>query len=176
MHLACFAVVAADSRKNSRPRTPTQRRPPPNPRPSHNRPHPTPLRRRCCAAGRRTSGAPPPLLPRNPRLPSEAPDKWNDAHSVLRGQESRSFAWLKLLAVWLLFLIWVKSADWVNRDTQIFDLGYGTWNPIIFFPFLLVLLLFTVSLHSLAIYFWLRARLAVRGLSGDVRAVRGDAQ
>ena len=39
-------------------------------------------------------------------------------------------------------MIWVKSADWVNRDTQIFDLGYGTWNPILFFPFFAVLLLF----------------------------------
>ena len=44
--------------------------------------------------------------------------------------------------LWLLFLIWVKSADWVNRDTQIFNLGYGKWNPILFFPFLAVLLLF----------------------------------
>ena len=41
----------------------------------------------------------------------------------------------------MLFVVWVKSADWVNRDTQIFDLGYGKWNPILFFPFALLFLL-----------------------------------
>lgn len=34
----------------------------------------------------------------------------------------------------LLFLSWVAMADWVNRDTQIFDIGYKTWNPVVFFP------------------------------------------
>lgn len=73
--------------------------------------------------------------------PSRPLDQWNDAHSIPR--VTRPFvAWPKLLVIWLLFLLWVKSADWVNRDTQIFDLGYGLWNPIIFFPFLAVLLLF----------------------------------
>ena len=49
--------------------------------------------------------------------------------------------WLKFIVLWLLFLIWVKSADWVNRDVQDFDLGYGKWNPIIYFPFAVLLLL-----------------------------------
>ena len=53
-------------------------------------------------------------------------------------------------AFWLLFLIWVKSADWVNRDTQIFNLGYGKWNPIMFFPFFAVLLLFAFPYLSSA--------------------------
>jgi type II secretory ATPase GspE/PulE/Tfp pilus assembly ATPase PilB-like protein len=35
----------------------------------------------------------------------------------------------------------VRSGDWINRDCQIFDLGYGKWNPGIFFPFFAVLLL-----------------------------------
>ena len=57
----------------------------------------------------------------------------------------------------LLFLIWVKSADWVNRDTQIFDLGYGKWNPILFFPFFAVLLLFAFPVHHRpADIFWSR--------------------
>ncbi len=51
------------------------------------------------------------------------------------------FGWPKLLAIAMLYLIWVKSADWVNRDSQIFDLGYGKWNPIIYFPFAVLLLL-----------------------------------
>jgi type II secretory ATPase GspE/PulE/Tfp pilus assembly ATPase PilB-like protein len=74
--------------------------------------------------------------------PAEAPklDKWNDAHSIPRVKRFFIY-WFKLLALWLLFLVWVKSADWVNRDTQIFHLGYGKWNPIIFFPFFIILVL-----------------------------------
>jgi type II secretory ATPase GspE/PulE/Tfp pilus assembly ATPase PilB-like protein len=77
-------------------------------------------------------------------------DKWNDAHSVLRFKRPFIY-WPKLLALWLLFLVWVRSADWVNRDTQIFDLGYGKWNPILFFPFLLLFLL----LVFIIAHFWI---------------------
>jgi type II secretory ATPase GspE/PulE/Tfp pilus assembly ATPase PilB-like protein len=38
----------------------------------------------------------------------------------------------------LIFLSWVGFADWVNRDTQIFNLGYKKWNPIVYFPFLVL--------------------------------------
>jgi type II secretory ATPase GspE/PulE/Tfp pilus assembly ATPase PilB-like protein len=65
------------------------------------------------------------------------------------------FFWPKLLALWLLYLIWVKSADWVNRDTQIFDLGYGKWNPILFFPFLVALLIFAFPILIGPAIFWL---------------------
>jgi type II secretory ATPase GspE/PulE/Tfp pilus assembly ATPase PilB-like protein len=72
--------------------------------------------------------------------PAQKLDKWNDAHSV--GRVNRPFfSWPKLLVLLLLFLLWVKSADWVNRDTQIMGHSYGKWNPIIFFPFLVLLLL-----------------------------------
>jgi type II secretory ATPase GspE/PulE/Tfp pilus assembly ATPase PilB-like protein len=81
-------------------------------------------------------------------------DKWNDAHSVLRMKQP-FFFWPKLLAIWLLFLMWVKSADWVNRDTQIFDLSYGKWNPIVFFPVLAVLLLFVFPIVIGFANFWL---------------------
>jgi type II secretory ATPase GspE/PulE/Tfp pilus assembly ATPase PilB-like protein len=57
--------------------------------------------------------------------------------------------------LWLLFLIWVKSADWVNRDSQIFDLGYGKWNPILFFPFLAALLLFAFPIIVGFANFWI---------------------
>ena len=86
------------------------------------------------------------------------------------------FSWPKLLAIWLLFLIWVKSADWVNRDTQIFDLGYGKWNPILFFPFLAVLLLFAFPIIIGFANFWLAVGLLSVCLPGDVRAVRRHAQ
>jgi type II secretory ATPase GspE/PulE/Tfp pilus assembly ATPase PilB-like protein len=73
--------------------------------------------------------------------PAPQLDRWNDAHSIPRVSRPM-IAWPELLVIWLLFLLWVKSADWVNRDAQIFELGYGLWNPILFFPFLAVLLLF----------------------------------
>jgi type II secretory ATPase GspE/PulE/Tfp pilus assembly ATPase PilB-like protein len=81
------------------------------------------------SAGAGDAAAPPPRL-----------DKWNDAHSIWRSDRPY-IAWLKILVIWLLFVLWVKSADWVNRDTQVFDLGYGLWNPVLFFPFLAALLL-----------------------------------
>lgn len=74
--------------------------------------------------------------------PEPAPqlDRWNDDHSIYRAD--RPFiSWLKLGSIWLLFLIWVKSADWVNRDTQLIGLSYGTWNAAMFFPFAVLLLL-----------------------------------
>ena len=73
--------------------------------------------------------------------PAPSLDKWNDAHSIPR-RNRPAFNWLKLASLFLLFLIWVKSADWINRDSQIFDQGYGIWNPVIFFPMLACLLLF----------------------------------
>jgi len=55
------------------------------------------------------------------------------------------FAWWKLLLIWGLFLAWVKSTDWANQDAQILQLNHLFWNPILFFPFLAVLLTLTIS-------------------------------
>lgn len=72
--------------------------------------------------------------------PAQSLDRWNDEHSIPRiGRPTIS--WLKLGSIWLLFLIWARSADWINADSQIFGLGYGAWNPAIFFPFAAILLL-----------------------------------
>lgn len=49
---------------------------------------------------------------------------------------------LKLLAAFLVLLIWVRAVDWVNRDVQTHRLGWQKWNPILFFPFALLCLLF----------------------------------
>jgi type II secretory ATPase GspE/PulE/Tfp pilus assembly ATPase PilB-like protein len=88
--------------------------------------------------------APPPQL-----------DKWNDAHSIPRSKISAVY-WVKLLVIWLLFLLWVKSGDWINRDSQIFGLGYGTWNPAIFFPFFVALVFLTFPITIVGVcYFWL---------------------
>jgi type II secretory ATPase GspE/PulE/Tfp pilus assembly ATPase PilB-like protein len=44
------------------------------------------------------------------------------------------------LAAAILFS-WIAFADWVNRDSQIFSLGYKKWNPVVFFPFAVIGLL-----------------------------------
>jgi type II secretory ATPase GspE/PulE/Tfp pilus assembly ATPase PilB-like protein len=89
--------------------------------------------------------------------PAPNKDKWNDEHSIWRSKQ-QFVSGLKLFGLWFLFVIWVKSADWVNRDTQIYDQGYGTWNPILFFPFALLFLVlvffvgqFWVALGVLAV-------------------------
>ena len=43
---------------------------------------------------------------------------------------------LKLIPIILLVLCWTATGDWVNRSSQIHAIGYGKWNPIVFFPFL----------------------------------------
>ena len=93
-----------------------------------------------------------------PAAPAPEPqqiDKWNDAHSIPRMKQP-FIAWPKLLALGLLFLVWVRSADWVNRDSQIFDLGYGKWNAILYFPFVILLLLFAFPVTRIGVAnFWL---------------------
>lgn len=89
-----------------------------------------------------------------PAAPANKLDKYNDAHSVPRLKHP-SISWVKLGGIALLFLIWVLSADWVNRDTQIFNLSYGKWNPIIFFPVLAILLLFAFPIVVGLANFWI---------------------
>ncbi len=48
----------------------------------------------------------------------------------------------KLLTLVLLFLMWVRAGDWINKDSQIHGLGYWKWNPIVFFPFAILGLVF----------------------------------
>src|SRR5262245_11646672 len=43
-------------------------------------------------------------------------DKWDDAHSIGRWNYSL-VSWPKLFSIWLLFVIWVKTGDWINKDT-----------------------------------------------------------
>ncbi|BBO35360.1 ATPase, T2SS/T4P/T4SS family [Lacipirellula parvula] len=38
----------------------------------------------------------------------------------------------------IMLMIFAALGDWVNRDSQIFNIGYQKWNPIVFFPFLIV--------------------------------------
>jgi type II secretory ATPase GspE/PulE/Tfp pilus assembly ATPase PilB-like protein len=58
--------------------------------------------------------------------------------------------WLKILGCWLLFLVWVRTVDWINRDGHELKLDYRRWNAIVFGSFLFAyILLWIVPL------FWL---------------------
>ena len=62
-------------------------------------------------------------------------------------------AWYKLLACVLLVVCWVRTTDWVNRDTaelgESIDLRADIWNPIVVFSFLAAFLLtLTVPLFA----------------------------
>jgi type II secretory ATPase GspE/PulE/Tfp pilus assembly ATPase PilB-like protein len=99
---------------------------------------PLPLLRAQDAAA--PAGQPPGAAAEAP-APQPQLDKWNDAHSIPRSNHP-AFNWVKLLTLFILFAIWVKSADWINRDSQLFDQGYGVWNPVIFGPVAICLLAF----------------------------------
>ncbi len=45
---------------------------------------------------------------------------------------------LKVLALVVIFFLWVQASNWVNQDSQIHRIGYQKWNSIIFFPFVIV--------------------------------------
>ncbi len=62
------------------------------------------------------------------------------AKDVDANRRSADLSWLKLLPVLLLVLLWTATGDWVNRSSQIHGLSYAKWNPIIFVPFVLGLL------------------------------------
>jgi general secretion pathway protein E len=52
-------------------------------------------------------------------------------------------SWTKILASWLLFLLWVKTTDWVNTDClELKVMDYLRWNPIVFGAFMAAFLLF----------------------------------
>ncbi|WP_146574553.1 ATPase, T2SS/T4P/T4SS family [Botrimarina hoheduenensis] len=78
-------------------------------------------------------------------------DKWNDEHSILRNK-SLSIAWPKLLLVVLALLAWARTGDWVNRDAQYYELGYGLWNPVAAFPFAIAMGLLLVIPSFLVSY------------------------
>lgn len=67
-----------------------------------------------------------------------------DGFNIPRGP-GNYLSWWKMLLIWLLYLAWIKTTDWVNRDSQILQLNHQKWNPINFFPFFAVLLLITLN-------------------------------
>ncbi|MEM9659742.1 MAG: hypothetical protein AAF961_15380, partial [Planctomycetota bacterium] len=64
----------------------------------------------------------------------EAPNDPSAATGRVASPPPTSATWATV-SLAALFLLWVMIGDWVNRDSQIHELGYKQWNPIIFFPF-----------------------------------------
>lgn len=77
----------------------------------------------------------------------------SDPHDLLRGP-GHYLSILKLSLVIVTLLVWVRLADWVNRDTMRYGertkLTSEIWNPIVVFPFFVTFLL-TISFPI----FWL---------------------
>jgi len=63
-----------------------------------------------------------------------------DPNAIARGPGSYFALW-KLIALAVIFFAWVKSVDWVGRDTAQMGEAIGMppkiWNPVVVFPFLL---------------------------------------
>ena len=71
-------------------------------------------------------------------------------HELPRGPGSY-LAWYKLLSYWVMFLLWVKTTDWVSQDGQKLGMPHAIWNPVVFGVFLVGFLLGGFLLPSFAI-------------------------
>jgi type II secretory ATPase GspE/PulE/Tfp pilus assembly ATPase PilB-like protein len=61
-------------------------------------------------------------------------------------------SWIKIAVVWIVFIAWVATADWVNFDCQRHKLGYALWNPVAVFPFAAAFLaLFLIPLYAIGL-------------------------
>jgi len=69
----------------------------------------------------------------------------------------------KFLICWLLFLLWVRTVDWVNQDVQQNRLSYALWNSAVFFSFAAAFVLMW-----LLPWFWLGAFLMVAAYAGPL--------
>jgi type II secretory ATPase GspE/PulE/Tfp pilus assembly ATPase PilB-like protein len=76
----------------------------------------------------------------------------NRPHAITRGS-GMYFSWLKLGCLWAVFLLWVKITDWVSQDTQSFKLPHALWNPVVFFPFIIALFAFGLTIPMFSIGF-----------------------
>ncbi len=66
--------------------------------------------------------------------------EWSYSGDPLERGTGFYLSWSKILGLWLVFLMWVYTTDWVSRDTDEIGEGIGMpahiWNPIIVFSFL----------------------------------------
>jgi len=82
------------------------------------------------------------------------PDVDSQTHNFIRGPGGY-LSITKIVFLWLLFLLWVKIVDWVNRDTQITRMPYVIWTPVVFFPFVVGFFLLALQIPSFAIGYFL---------------------
>ncbi len=75
-------------------------------------------------------------------------------------------SWIKMLACWLVFLLWVGTTDWVSRDAVAHRLDYLRWNPIVFGTFMAAMVLVWIGLP----YFWLAFPLLIAAHAGPLTA------
>ena len=79
--------------------------------------------------------------------PEYSVEATSDPHALLRGP-GFYLSIVKLVAVILAVLAWVKLADWVHRDVSTYGerikLAPEIWNPLVVFPFF-VAFLFTIT-------------------------------
>ncbi len=50
-----------------------------------------------------------------------------------------------IVLYWLVFLVWIKAVDWVNKDIVRVKMPYAIWNPVVFFPFLIGFFIFALG-------------------------------
>jgi type II secretory ATPase GspE/PulE/Tfp pilus assembly ATPase PilB-like protein len=72
---------------------------------------------------------------------ADSPGNWpNMGGSFYRGAGGY-LSLPKILVCWLVFLLWVKTTDFVSQDCQRMRLNYALWNAIVFFSFVAAFLL-----------------------------------
>lgn len=107
----------------------------------------------CCAAPALAQEAPPVDGGAGPALAEGAtPPAVPAVRTLETGTLVGMLVWPVLLS--FVVMIWASIGDWVNRDSQVFALGYQKWNPIVFFPF--VVLGFALCFIALAGLGWVR--------------------
>ncbi len=58
-----------------------------------------------------------------------------DPHALERGPGGY-LSPIKLGLLLLVYLLWIKTTDWVNRDCQLLRLSYSVWNAVLYVGFL----------------------------------------
>jgi type II secretory ATPase GspE/PulE/Tfp pilus assembly ATPase PilB-like protein len=76
-----------------------------------------------------------------PHYPLPAPKQFGKNPDVGRGH-GFYLSLSRFFLMWILFLLWVKTADWISQDCLRLDLSYMIWNCVIFGPFVATFLLF----------------------------------
>jgi type II secretory ATPase GspE/PulE/Tfp pilus assembly ATPase PilB-like protein len=77
-----------------------------------------------------------------------------DGHKFLKDSQSPNYygrgpgGYLSIFSIivyWLMFLVWIKFVDWVNKDCVRTGMSAAIWNCVVFFPFIVAFFLFALS-------------------------------